>query len=296
MSNSRIITHDFDYYAPVTLSDALGIMKEKNAQPLAGGTDLINNIKLDGRKPAALLYVPAIRGLDYIRGNGSLEIGTAATLAEIEHSSIVKKKYPALKKAINVIGGTQIRNMGTMIGNICNASPGADTPPILIALGAELEISKMDDSGKISTRNLLVENFFAGPKKTVLDTGELVTSIRVPFPKPGSGQSFHRLARVSLDIAKINCAVYLEAVSGKIGKCAVVFGSVAPTPIRLPRTEDFFMGKGLSPSTLEEGAVIAAGEIKPITDVRSTAEYRKQVSAVLLKQALEEAWNMTGGE
>jgi CO/xanthine dehydrogenase FAD-binding subunit len=296
MSNSRIITHDFDYFAPGTLPEALGILKEKKAQPFAGGTDLINNIKLDGRKPDALLYVPAIQDLNFIRENGSLEIGAAATLADIEHSAIVKEKYPALMKAINVIGGTQIRNMGTIIGNICNASPGADTPPILMVLSAEVEIFRLDSSGKISTRIVLVENFFTGPKKTVLESGELVTSIKIPFPKPGSGQSFHRLARVSLDIAKINCAVYLERRGDKIDRCVIAFGSVAPTPIRLPSAEDFFAGKGINPSALEEGARLAAEDIKPITDVRSTAEYRKQVSAVLLKQAMEEAWDMAGEE
>ena len=141
-----------------------------------------------------------------------------------------------------------------------------------------------------------MEELFAGPKKTTLKSGELVTTIRVPFVKPGSGQTFKRVARVGLDIAKINCAVYVERDGGKLRTIRIAFGSVAPTPIRLRVLEDMLTGQEMSETLISRAAEKVIEELMPIDDVRSTAEYRKKVASVLLRDAVTEAWAHSGGK
>ncbi len=295
MSNSRIITTDFDYYAPEELSEALKLLTREDARPLAGGTDLINNIKMDNAEPKSLVYTLGIKGLDFLRVTGFLEIGAAVILVDIEHNTSVVRKCPALAAAVNVIGGTQIRNMATLAGNICNASPGADTLPVLMVLKSEVDISSLKEDGTVTVKTVSVENFFTGPKKTIINPGELVTAIRVPFAKTGSGQSFKRVSRVGLDIAKVNCAVYLERDGNKLCTIRIAFGSVAPTPVRLGTVEDLLTGEEMSEKLISSAVEKVARELRPIDDVRSTAEYRKRVAAVLLRDAVTEAWAQSGG-
>lgn len=301
MSDSRVITTEFVYYAPKTMDEALSLMAEHEAAPLAGGTDLLNNIKTNGFAPKAILYLMDCEECNVIRlektgkGESQCVIGAAARLRDIERDPEIIRNYPSLKEAVNVIGGTQIRNMATLTGNICNASPGADTPPVLIVLGAEAEISRMGSNGRES-RWVKVEEVFAGPKKTILGKDELLTQVRIPLPAKNSGQSFRRLARVRLDIAKINSAVYLERDGGTISEVRVCMGSVAPTPVRTPSVEKVLKGKTFSDTLVEEAAAAVLKDINPISDVRSTAEYRKEVAPILVREALEEAWERSGGK
>jgi carbon-monoxide dehydrogenase medium subunit len=295
MSNSRVITSEFHYYAPATLNDALKLMKEQGARPLAGGTDLLNTIKTEGMAPKALIYTMNIDSLEVLSAEKGLTIGAAARLADIEALPAVRKRYPALRESINVIGGTQIRNMATLAGNLCNASPGADTPPVLIVLHAEVELSRIEDGGSVAARRLPVEELFSGPKKTVLRPDELLTSIYVPEPAAGSGQSFRRLARVKLDIAKINCAVALRREGDTIKEIRIAFGSVAPTPVRAARTEALLEGKAYSGELLETAAGTIGSDIAPIDDIRSSAEYRNHTAGILLQEAVDEAWQRAGG-
>ena len=298
MSNSRVITADFEYFAPVSVEEALSVMAGGNVKPLAGGTDLLNNIKTEGLRPAALMNVLSIGELDYIRengsGNGTLAIGAAARLCDIERSRVIVDRFPALRKSINVIGGTQIRNMATLAGNVCNASPGADTPPVMIVLGAEVTVCKAGPGGKAECRTVPMEQIFSGVKKTVLGPDELVTEITIPLPPKKSGQAFRRLARVRLDIAKINCAVYLEKEDGAVKTVRICFGSVAVTPVRIPAVEKMVTGKTLNETVITEAADAVVDDIAPITDVRSTAEYRKKVAPAMLAEALQEAWDRAG--
>lgn len=301
MSDSRVITTEFAYYAPKTMDEALSLMAEHQAAPLAGGTDLLNNIKTNGFTPKAVLYLMDCEECNFIRvetggkGGSACSIGPAARLRDIERDPEILKNFPALKEAINVIGGTQIRNMATLVGNICNASPGADTAPVLIVLGAEAEISRMGPKGKES-RWVKMEEVFAGPKKTILNKDELLTQVRIPLPGKDSGQSFRRLARVRLDIAKINSAVYLEREGETISEVKICMGSVAPTPVRTPTVEKALKGNSYSDTLVEEAASKVLKDINPITDVRSTAEYRKEVASILVREAIEEAWERSGGK
>ena len=166
MSSTRVISLDFECAIPRSLKEALEALDREGAQVLAGGTDLVNNIKTNSARPRRIVYVLGIPDLDTITvAAGSLGIGAAARLGDIEHNREVLSRFPALCEAINVIGGTQIRNMATLAGNICNASPGADTPPILLVLEAEVEICRLDGGSEVARSRLPWAVFSQGPRK-----------------------------------------------------------------------------------------------------------------------------------
>jgi CO/xanthine dehydrogenase FAD-binding subunit len=183
--------------------------------------------------------------------------------------------------------------MATLAGNLCNASPGADTPPILLVLGAEVEIAGPGTPG--TSRRIPLEGFFTGPKHTILAQGEMMLAVHLPKPARASGAAFRRIARVSLDIAKINCAAWLQRDGQKIVAARVALGSVAPTPVRAPGVEAALRGEKWSAELLRAAAAGVSDDIAPITDIRSTEEYRRRVAAVLVREALEQAWERAGG-
>ncbi|UCF97985.1 MAG: xanthine dehydrogenase family protein subunit M [Spirochaetaceae bacterium] len=297
MSSTRVISLDCQGSTPRSLEEALEALKEEGAQVLAGGTDLVNNIKINLARPRRLVYILGISDLGFISVNGgALSIGAAARLSAIEHDRQVISKFPALSEAINVIGGTQIRNMATLAGNICNASPGADTPPILLVLDAEVEICGANGSTGIQSNRLPLGGFFTGPKRTVLKQGQMVRSVSLTLPPKHSGAAFRRLARVSLDIAKINCAAYVERDGDRIRKARIALGSVAPTPVRAPTIENALEGRKYGLGLIRESAELVEEDIAPIDDVRSTAEYRGQIASLLVREALQEAWKRSGGK
>jgi len=297
MSSTRVISLDFECSTPRSLDEALEALNQEDAQVLAGGTDLINNIKINAAKPRRLVYILGIADLDYVTVKGkSLSIGAGARLGDIEHNRQVVTRFPALSEAINVIGGTQIRNMATLTGNICNASPGADTPPILLVLNAEVEIFGANGAGAVRSNRLPLGGFFTGPKITVLKKGQLVGSVTLPLPPEHAGAAFRRLARVSLDIAKINCAAYIEREGDRIQLARIALGSVAPTPVRAPTIENALEGQKYSERLFQQAAELVSEDIAPIDDVRSTAEYRRQIASLLVREALQEAWRRSGGK
>jgi carbon-monoxide dehydrogenase medium subunit len=297
MSSTRVISLDFECRSPHKLEDALEALNGDGAQVLAGGTDLVNSIKINLNRPRRLVYVLGISELEFIRvEGGSLSIGAAARLSDIEHDRQVVSQYPALAEAINVIGGTQIRNMATLVGNLCNASPGADTPPILLALDAEVEICGGSGGTGIQRNRLPLGGFFTGPKKTVLKQGQMVRSVVLPSPPEHSGAAFRRLARVSLDIAKINCAAFIKRDGDVVQEARIALGSVAPTPVRAPTIEKALEGRKQSEGLFQEAVELVEEDIAPIDDVRSTADYRRQIASLLVREALQEAWKRSGGK
>jgi carbon-monoxide dehydrogenase medium subunit len=298
MTDSTRIDCDFAYYAPSTLAEALGCLREEGALPLAGGTDLINDIKMSGQRPRALVYLPGIPELraweqvDLPGGGRALKIGAACRLRELERR-LPETGYDALREAVKVIGSVQIRNMATLAGNLCTASPAADTPPALLVLAASLEIAS--GANARGRRMIPLADFFTGPKRTCLAPGELVTAVLVPGQPEDSGTSFRRLARVSLDIAKISCAVFLTREGRRVKTARIALGAAAPTPLRAVAAEARLAGKEAGSSLWAEAAAATAAEIRPITDVRSSEAYRRRTAAVLVREALELAWRRAGG-
>jgi len=279
----------FDYYTPDSVENACKLLAElgDGAYVMAGGTDLLVKIHRGVLKAKAIVDIKKIEGIDgisYEKGKG-LTIGATARLTDVGEHPDIKGKFPAISKAALCTANTQIRNMGTVTGNLCNAAPSADNAPALITMGAVLTLKGIEGE-----REVPLGDFFKGPGMTVIKKGELVTSIFVPDPPKGAGTSYQYLsARGKVDIASV-CVGATVIMDGDICKDAkIVLGAVAPVPMRAKEAEKVVIGHKLSTELLERLGLAASKESRPITDMRSTAEYRKILVAVLSARAIEEA-------
>lgn len=293
-TNTKILAREFEYLAPKTLNEALSLLekyKDKSARILAGGTDLLVKMKTIDLKTNYLINIKNIPELNFIDTSDGLKIGAAVPLSHIERIEKVKERYPALFEGIKSMAAIAVRNMGTIAGNICNASPAADTVPSLIAYGAEVKL--VSKSGE---RTVSVEDFITGVGKTVIGADELITQVNIPEMNKNSGSAFSKKGRVKADIAKINMAVYLEREDNICKDCRIVLGSVAVKAIRAKEAEDLLKGQTVSTSLIDKIAKKASEEIKPIDDIRSSVEYRTDIARVMVEDTVRIAWGRTGGE
>lgn len=290
--NTRILYPSFEYFEPATSEEAVALLEKygDSAVLLAGGTDLFVKMKQGLIEPK---YVIRIKQPDFIKEEkNELRIGAATKMRTIEKSEVIVAKFPALYEAVKLIGSVQIRCMATIGGNLCNASPAADTAPPLMALGAKVNVL-----GSRGARQVPVESFFVGPGKSVLGKTEILTELSIPMPPKQSGTSFIRLSRASMDIAKISIAAMLQLdEGGKILAAKIALGSVAPTPIMAHESEKLLTGQRFSRQVAIRAAEKVTDEIRPITDIRGTAEYRKQVSRAIARDAFEIAYKRAGGK
>jgi aerobic carbon-monoxide dehydrogenase medium subunit len=276
----------FDYYEPATLEEASLLLRQfgQAANLLNGGTDLLVEIKEHLRTPDHLINVKKIPGLDQLtfdEENG-LAFGATVTARAIETSPVVRGHYPSLAQAAGELGSIQVRNRATVVGNICRASPSADTPPPLIAAGAAVHI--FTPAGE---RSLPLEEFFTGPGKSVLAPGDIVTQVTVPPPAPHTGQIYIKHGRRrAMELATVGVAVFLTVADGRCRQVRIVLGAVAPTPIRARQAEALLHDRQLNEPLLEEAAQLAMAESRPISDVRASADYRREMVCVLTARAL----------
>ena len=269
-TNTKILAREFEYLAPKTLDETLSLLdnyKDKSARILAGGTDLLVKMKTIDLKTDYLINIKNIPELNFIDTTDGLKIGAAVSLSRIERIGKVKERYPALYEGIKSMAAIAVRNMGTIAGNIGNASPAADTVPPLIAYDAEVKLVS-----KRGERTVLVEDFVTGVGKTVIEADELITQVNIPEMKKNSGSAFSKKGRVKADIAKINLAVYLEREGNICRDCKIVLGSVAVKAIRAKEAEGLLKGQTVSTSLIDKIAKRASEEIKPIDDIRSSVE------------------------
>jgi carbon-monoxide dehydrogenase medium subunit len=253
---------------------------------LAGGTDLVIAMKEKGLVPKYIVDLKRIAGLSGIReqGDGSIAIGALTTMREIEISPLITKKYSFLSQSAAEVGSIQIRNRATVGGNMANATPSADVAPALIALNATAKIT-----GASGDRTVPLEEFFRGPGQTVMGTDEILTEITILKTGPRLvGEYIKFSPREMMDLAYVGVAVaYNLGDSDK--KCdgvRIVLGAVAPTPIRAKRAEAALEGQVLTEALAEKVGQIAAEEAKPISDVRSSADYRRAMVGAMTKRAL----------
>lgn len=291
-TDTKILPVEFNYARPGSLAEALRLLDQYGARAkvLAGGTDLLVKMKTGGVRPEYVIEIKQLKELDYIREEGGLRIGAATTLSRLLAHRAVKERYSALFEAVRSMAAVAVRNMGTLGGNLCNASPAADTAPPLLVYGARVRLARL-----AGEREVPLEDFFLGPGRTVMEPSELLVEVYVPDPGENSGASFLKLARVAADIAKINVAVWLKRDGKTCAGCRIAFGAVAERPIRAEQAERVLEGREITADVLREAAEAAAGELRPITDNRSTAEYRREVSRVLLEEAVRAAWQRAGG-
>lgn len=268
--------------------EALGKYKRK-AKVMAGGTDLLVQMKDRVITPEYVIGLRGVEGLGrvvYDRKEG-LKIGAMATHREVINSGVARRRYPSLVEALEKIGTGQVRNMGTIGGNICNAAPSADSAPILIALGAEVRIA-----GANGEREVLLEKVFRGPRKTVLGADEVLVEIVVPNERVHSGSHYEKLfARTSVDLAAVGAACWLikDGKSGVIKDIKIVLGAVAPVPMRAKKAERVIKGKVVTEGLIKEAGEVAAGESKPISDIRASEEYRREMVKVMVRRAIKGA-------
>ncbi|RKX75779.1 MAG: xanthine dehydrogenase family protein subunit M [Spirochaetes bacterium] len=296
MSSSRIITQDFDYIKAVSLGEALESLAKDGARVFAGGTDLLNKIKTARDNPKLLVDITGIEELKgFSFSEGCLLIGAAVRLSFLEDEKVITERYPALHEAIKSLGSVQIRNMATLAGNLCNASPIADTAPPLMVYDAEVEISRLHNT-RIEKRIISLKDFFTGPGQTVLQKGEMVTGVRVPEPMASSGAAFGKIARVTMDLAKVNCAVWLKREEAVVAEARIAVGGAAPVPVRVEKVEKALAGMRPSSKRISQAAALVGENLSPISDVRSTAKYRTDTASVLIRDTFFPAWKRSGGE
>ena len=283
----------FDYAEPRTLAEASAALKGHDgfASVMAGGTDLLVEIKEHLRRVKCVVNIKRIPGLDALTFDArtGLRFGALTTARAIELNADVARHYPGLTQAVRELGSIQVRHRATVVGNICRASPSADTLPPLIADGAAIVLGD-----GVSTREMLLEDFFTGPGKTVLRAGELVLAIAVPLPAPAPARTgrvyIKHGRRKAMELATVGVAVSLTLdTSGVCSQARIALGAVAPTPIRARAAEAMLEGTRISPESLVEAAERAMLACTPISNVRASASYRRDMVGVLTRRALEQA-------
>jgi carbon-monoxide dehydrogenase medium subunit len=279
------VIHTFEYHAPYSLDEALALLDHHggDARLLAGGTDLVPGMRAGRQKPGHVINIKRIEGLRRLEANGEgLYIGALVSVADLMRSPAVRKDYPALVEAAASMAAVQIRNLATVGGNLCNASPAADLAPPLIALNAEVEIA-----GRQGSRWLSVMDFFEGPGRSALAEGEMLIGVRAPKPEPDQHSIYLKMApRGAMDIAVVGIAVALTKGNGVCRQARIVMGAVGPTPLRAAKAEQTLHGQSIGAEHIRQAARLAADESRPIDDVRASAWYRKTITETLTRRAL----------
>ena len=279
----------FEYHAPVDLESACRLLAEyaDSAAVLAGGTDLLVDLKegaLRREHLISLKEIEAVRGIDYDQDSG-LSVGAAFTHNEIARSETVRQLYPGLAEAARSVAGVQVRNRGTIGGNICSAVSSADVPPILLVLDAKFRLVSADGE-----RLLPACEFFLGPRQTALRRGEILATIHLIPPSEGTGTCYRKFAlrdASALAVAGAAAAVVLDGERCLQGRIAL--GAVAPTPTLVAKAGDMLRGAKIDETLARKVGSVAREECKPITDIRGSAEFRRELVQELTRRALLEA-------
>jgi CO/xanthine dehydrogenase FAD-binding subunit len=284
----------FAYFAPRTLDEAVALLAGAAgpARAIAGGTDLLPRLEkrlVRAETLVDLKRVPELRAIGFDPASG-LTIGATVRLADLLEAPDVQRLYPAMAEAASQTATVQIRNMGTLAGNLCNGSPCADNVPVLMARGARLALQSPRGE-----RVLPIGDFCKGPGVTALEPDELLVRIHVPPPPPHTGFAFAKLsARTHVDISAVNVGVMVARNGEACGEARIVLGAVGPVPLRARKAEAQLAGATLDAKLLDEVGRLAASEAQPIDDVRASAAYRRAMAAVLVRRALVVAATRAG--
>lgn len=285
-----MILPKFTYLEPKTLEEASRFAKEMDGKCklMAGGTDIIVAMKEKHIAPEYIIDLKRISGMDYIDYDpeSGLKIGALTSLRAIERSQLVKEKYKAVADAAHYVASTQVRSKGTMVGNLVNASPSADTVPILLAADAILRIY----NAEMGERQIPMSEFYTGFKKTALKAGDIVTEIIIPVLKENQKAAYIKHAvRKAMDLAIVGVAAIVTMEENICTDAKIALGAVAVNAIRAKEAENILIGKELTEETLEKAAIAAMEACQPISDVRASAEYRKDMVRVFTKRAVKKA-------
>jgi CO/xanthine dehydrogenase FAD-binding subunit len=279
---------DIDYAAPKSLAEATALLDAKGdrAKVLAGGTDLIVQVREYRRDIDVMVDVKRIPELMELTfdAKAGLRLGAATPCYRVYENAAIAKAYPGLIDAASLVGGIQIQSRASLGGNLCNASPAADSIPALIALNTACVIA-----GPKGTREVAVEDFCVSPGKNCLQRGEMLITLKLPAPKPNAGAAYLRfIPRNEMDIAVVGAGVSVELDAGK-SKCLaarIALAAVAPKPLLVPAAGADLVGSTLTDADIDKAAKAAQAAATPISDMRGDADYRKHLVAVLVKRAL----------
>lgn len=280
----------FDYFEPTALGEAREILRDGRGElkPLCGGTDIVIQLRRRVARCRGLVNLKRIPGLSAwrYRAEEGLRIGACTPMRDLEVSRDVRERFPSLWESLRVVGSVQLRNLASVGGNLCNASPSADTAPSLIALGATVDLEGPENPA------MPVEVFFRGPGAAALATAELLVSVAVPAPAVSTGDAFERFTpRSAMDIAIASAAARLALgqKSGRVEDVRIALGAVAPTPMRARRAEEWLREKEPTEENFAEAGRLAMDECRPIDDIRASAGYRRELVRVLVQRVLQKS-------
>ncbi len=273
----------YEYLIATSLDEAFAFFKAygERARYIAGGTDIIVRLKQRALDLDCLVSLRRIPDLSHIRDGEYIRIGGLCTFRELLDSEVVKRELPSLSAAASVLANPQVRNVATIGGNLCNAAPSADSVPPLMALDAKVVLR-----GPEGKREVNLEDFFIGPGKTAKESYEILEEIIVRPPGSSWKTSFLKMGRVKQDIAVVNVGVALALEGSWVKEARIVAGAVGPTPLRLYKAEERLKGNEVNQGLLSEVQEIVEKEVRPISDVRASLEYRRHLSGVLVKRAI----------
>ena len=278
----------FEYFEPTTVREATELLSTYGGKAgiLAGGIDLIPRMRKGEIEAEYVVNLQKIPNLEQIAAHedSGITFGAMARLRSIELSKTIQKKYPILFEAVHQITSVQTKHMGTVVGNVCVGTPASDVATSLFALGARLKIS-----GVKGERTEPIEKFYVDYRLTSLKRGEMVTEVALPDPPAGTGTAFLNLLRTHADIAKISVAAAIVMQYGICREARIAIGAAAPTVFRAVKAEALLTGQKITAEVINKASETASGETRPITDLRSTAEYRREMAKVLVRRVLEKA-------
>ncbi len=280
---------NFNYFAPKSLSEAYDILARYSERSflMAGGTDLMVQMKAKSIAPECVVDLKGL-GLNYIKAmDDGLAVGAATTLHDIESSALIQEKCPVMAATCSEMACYSIRHLGTIGGNLCNASPAADTAPPLIVLGAKVKINGPDGERVVS-----IEDLFTGPRKTLLKKSEILTEIQIPYLPPHSGAVYLKYKRnegMDLALVGVGVCLVLDSSGTNCQDVRIALGAMAPVPLRVSAAEKVLRGNVLKEDLFEEAALKAKEVAEPITDVRGSADYRTALVQTLTRDALRQA-------
>lgn len=283
----------FELLEPESLDDAVRALASAGpgAKILAGGLDLVAKMTRWEIEPSWLVSLGRIPGLDFLDSSagGHLSIGPMTTLRSVELSPLVRSSWPLLHDAAGQIASVQVKTMGTLVGNLCVATPASDIALALCALGAVVHLL-----GPSGTQTVAIEDFFIPDCCSILAPDQIVAEITVPPLRPGTGAAFKKLAHTKACIAKVNVAALMERDGDICRQVRIALGAVAPMVVRAREAEELLQDNTVTPDLLADAAVLATGAARPVSDLRSTAWYRRKMVDVLTRRALAEAWDRGG--
>ena len=287
MINTHILAQEFDYLEPKTIEEAVRYLAKhgEKAKVIAGGTDLLVKMKMGEVNPEVLINISRVPALRYLIEDKGIRMGDLTPFRELEKSRVIKEKHTALFEAARSVSSIQIKMMGTVGGNLCHASPAADSAPPLIVFGGKVKLV-----GKGGERIVPLEDFFISPGESVLSPKELLVEIQIPELSSKTGSAFLKMKRVSADLSKVSVAVAILRDGDVCKDCRIALGAVAKIPLRAKKAEEMLKGEKAKEALIEKASLQASQEIQPITDLRSTAWYRKEVAKVLVRDAINLAW------